>query len=123
MNPVVSPRSFARLTRSIAQGRDQRRLASLANLGFRSCRLRAQWRIGIRASYAVMRSLMRLGSLSRRLAATISKSFHDVCVNAPQPLQSALARYPRAWCAAGRPRCLWIGNYILIIKTCAVVLL
>jgi hypothetical protein len=29
-----------------------------------------------------------------RFAATISKSFHDVCVNAPRPLQSPIAQIP-----------------------------
>src|SRR6516164_287691 len=41
-----------------------------------------------------MRALTRLSSLSRRLAATISKSFHDVWVNAPRPLQSPSAQMP-----------------------------
>ena len=41
-----------------------------------------------------MRSLTLRGSLSRRFAATISKSLYDVCVNAPLPLQSPMAQMP-----------------------------
>jgi hypothetical protein len=38
------------------------------------------------------RRLARLADF--RFAATISKSFHDVCVNAPRPLQSPIAQIP-----------------------------
>ena len=72
--------------------RDQRRLAGLADFRFRHPGA-AKWRIG---EERVGRDAIahRRGSWSSRFAATISKSLHEVCVNAPRPLQSPIAQTP-----------------------------
>ena len=72
--------------------RNQRGLAGLADLRFRHAgaaerRIRVKRISGDPVAHAPLIVIEKVGR-------PISKSFHDVCVNAPRPLQSPIAQIP-----------------------------